>query len=549
MQREIESTTDNAATSPVARYQALMNGRRVAIPAELTRSEPVDWADAPLRQTIRPGLASVPAASDFDFRLWHQTAATLDAPRLAQLLLAAHGILRRRLDVHWDSSARQAASRNPIYARGASSGGGLYPTELYAVTNGMHGLPDGVYHYCEAHSTLVRIRMGHFAHMVTSALRPPSAICESYLILTLRFWKNVFKYHSFGYQLILQDAGASAATLSAACQELGLRGRFFQAFQEREIGELLGVAEDEEAPVLLMGVSSGASSASKHAAPQTEVVPLRTRPLERSARVSIPQLVLDLHKASGPQALVPMPSHDRPWEEQNASVDDASKSLFVGALGFPATLRNRESCWGRFRAQPAMEEADLMRVLRFAAETTGLRFRFNGRDAARVCLLALRVKNIPAGAYDYLESCQLRKTGDAPANPEELQKLYWMRNYNLSQAAAVIAIVGATRASFDAWGDRSIRILNIAAGAIAQRIYLASSSLALGCGVVFGFNVAAAGECFHLTEGEEDPLLMAFIGPRSSSATAYDFRVSGALSQREAAGSSTLGRSKIEQSE
>jgi SagB-type dehydrogenase family enzyme len=544
MLTEIESSTYIAATSPVAHYQALMNGRRIAIPAELTRSEPVDWADAPLRQTIRPGLASVPVASDFDSRLWRQTAAILDAPRLAQLLLAAHGILRRRLDVNWNSSASQAASRNPIYARGASSGGGLYPTELYAVTNGMPGLPDGVYNYCEAHSTLARVRMGHFAHTVSGALPLPSESCESYLILTLRFWKNVFKYHSFGYQLMLQDAGASAATLSVACRELGLRDRLFPAFHEREIGELLGVAEDEEAPVLLMGVSSGASSASKHAAPQTEVVPLRTRPLERSARVSIPQLVLELHRATRQQATEPESSLDLSSEESVSSCE----SVLDGVLDFPAILRNRESCWGRFRAQPAMEEAELMHVLRFATEGAGLRFSFNGRDAARVCVLAMRVKEIAVGAYDYcVNSGRLQKVGDAPATPSELQKLYWMQNYNLSQASVVIAIVGATRASFDAWGDHSIRILNFAAGAIAQRIYLGSSSLGLGCGVVFGFNVAATGEYFHLIEGEEAPLLMAFVGPRSPSAAAYDFRVSGALSERDVFGSSAPGWSKIEQ--
>jgi SagB-type dehydrogenase family enzyme len=544
MLKEIESTTAIAASTLVVQYQALMNSRREAIPSELSRPDQVNWADAPLRQTIRPGLASVPVASDFDPQLWQQSAAKLDAPRLAQILLAAHGILRRRLDVHWDASVRRAVSRNPIYARGASSGGGLYPTELYAVACGMHGLPDGVYHYCEAHSTLVRIRMGHFAHAVAGALHNPSTPYESYLILTLRFWKNVFKYHSFGYQLMLQDAGASGATLSVACKELGLRAGFFPAFHDRKIGELLGVTEVEEAPVLVMGVSSGASPSSHGDAQQTNVLPLQARRLERSARVSIPQQVLDLHRATEQQAsaLEPslaVPQKGRAWPGNS---QDAGESFPDGAPGFPAILRNRDSCWGRFRAHPPMEEQELMRALRFAAGDAELRFPLDGRDAARVCVLALRVNGIPAGAYDYHENDGwLQKIADAPASPEELQTLYWMQNYNLSQTAAVIAIVGATRAAFDAWGDRSIRILNLAAGAIAQRIYLVSSALSLGCGVVFGFNVAATGEWFRLAQGE-NPLLLAFLGHRSPSAAAYDFRVSGALGAQD-----TFSRSKIEQ--
>ena len=518
--------------SIVARYQQLMNGRRDAIHPELARSVPVNWDDAPLRQTVRPGLASVPLAADFDPDLWLRSPAVLDAARLAQVLLAAHGILRRKLDPNWDRSAAETATKSPLYARGTSSGGGLYPTELYVVASDMAGLPDGVYHYSEAHSALVRIRMGHFKSTVVEGLFSAPPRVESFLVLTLRFWKNAFKYHSFGYQLMLQDVGACAATIVTACSELGLKARTFHEFDDTKVGALLGVNEDEEAPALVVGLSSAKNKTepfnSIDIGPRTNVTELKAPSLERSTTVSIPQLILDLHQATKQSAPASEAlSHSR-IDSRVASVDTHSPAL---ESSLPSILRTRESCWGRFRTYPAMQLDPMIKALQFASAGGVLEPRHSETNVVRACILALRVDNLSPAAYEYSgTSGKLTKISDWAGTSESLQTLYWMPNYNLSQVAAVVAIAGATKAAFATWGDRSIRTINIAAGALAQRLYIGCSALSLGCGVVFGFNAAMAATLFHLPAEGEHPLLLAFIGPRSQSAAAYDFRVSGAIS-------------------
>lgn len=519
----------------VAQYQERMNNRRNAMHPELARSVPVNWADAPLRQTVRPGLASVPVAADFDSSLWGRSPFVLDVDTIAQALLAAHGLLRRKLDPNWDRAAREAATQNPLFARGASSGGGLYPTELYVVACGIAGLGDGVYHYAEAHSALVRIRMGHFQQEMVEALLGEPSNAESYVVISLRFWKNTFKYHSFGYQLMLQDAGSCAATIVAACRELGLRAELHHQFDDGRVGRLVGAAEEQEGPALVVGVSSanGARADPGYGKEElrTQVTELKAKSLERSTAANIPPLVLDLHKATRQAA----PVTDRSRGSSRPDRPNQPASPGHGAAFHDSSLirmlNTRESCWGRFRSYPAMQREALIQAVQFASSFDLPLPNPRGTSCVRACVLALRVDDLSRAAYQYHRtSNQLEKIGDWSGTAELLQTLYWMPNYNLDQVAAVIAIIGATKAASEAWGTRSIRTINMAAGALAQRLYLACAALSLGCGVVFGFNVAMTSDLFRLPEQEEHPLLLAFVGPRSPSAAAYDFRISGAMS-------------------
>lgn len=177
-----------------------------------------------------------------------------------------------------------------------------------------------------------------------------------------------------------------------------------------------------------------------------------------------------------------------------------------------------------------MPREALMKALQFASSLDIPLPHAAGASCVRACVLALRVDRLPPAAYQYNRtSNQLEKISDWSGTAELLQTLYWMPNYNLEQVAAVVAMIGATKAASEVWGARNIRAINIAAGALAQRLYLACSALSLGCGAVFGFNAAMASELFRLAEQEEHPLLLAFVGPRSPTASAYDFRVSGAI--------------------
>ena len=222
--------------------------------------------------------------------------------------------------------------------------------------------------------------------------------------------------------------------------------------------------------------------------------------------------------------------HDHKQTVGNQPPAAGSESPFL-ETSLPQILRARESCWGRFTTYPAMQQHTLMKAMQFASADVTLGSISAEASWIRTCVLALRVNDVRPAAYEYNEkSCKLNKISDWSGTPELLQSLYWMPNYNLNQVAAIIAIVGATAAALEAWGERSIRTINVAAGAFAQRLYLACAELLLGCGVVFGFNVAMASALFHMPESEH-PLLLAFVGPRTLSATAYDFRVSGTTSQ------------------
>lgn len=72
--------------------------------------------------------------------------------------------------------------------------------------------------------------------------------------------------------------------------------------------------------------------------------------------------------------------------------------------------------------------------------------------------------------------------------------------------------VARTYAVLDAVGDRGLRLVNAAVGAIAQAVYTAASAAGTGCGVALGFDCVSYAEEFGVAGRGEVPLLIMMIG-------------------------------------
>lgn len=95
---------------------------------------------------------------------------------------------------------------------------------------------------------------------------------------------------------------------------------------------------------------------------------------------------------------------------------------------------------------------------------------------------------------------------------EFLQRNYFLANYNLEQAGAVLVPTVRTTAVLDAVGDRGYRLVNATIGAVAQSLYTAASAVDLGCGVALGFDNISYIEELGLDGTGEAPLLIMMIG-------------------------------------
>lgn len=93
-----------------------------------------------------------------------------------------------------------------------------------------------------------------------------------------------------------------------------------------------------------------------------------------------------------------------------------------------------------------------------------------------------------------------------------LQRNYFLSNYNLEQAGAVLVPTVRTTAVLDTVGDRGYRLVGGTIGAVAQTFYTTAAALGLGAGVALGFDNIAYIEELGLTGTDEAPLLIMLLG-------------------------------------
>ncbi|MFJ6103169.1 nitroreductase family protein [Streptomyces sp. NPDC092359] len=177
-------------------------------------------------------------------------------------------------------------------------------------------------------------------------------------------------------------------------------------------------------------------------------------------------------------------------------------------------LRNRRSSFGRFDATVPVTPGQLSTVLAACAATS------LGGDAApegtprqvRLYAFVNHVGDIAPGAYVYdADAGELSLVVPGPQG-RFLQENYFLANYNLEQAGAVLVPTVRTAAVLDAVGDRGYRLAVGTAGAVAQTFYLAASALSLGAGVALGFDNVSFVERLDLAGTEEAPLLIMPLG-------------------------------------
>ncbi|MBD9735821.1 nitroreductase family protein, partial [Streptomyces sp. H28] len=182
--------------------------------------------------------------------------------------------------------------------------------------------------------------------------------------------------------------------------------------------------------------------------------------------------------------------------------------------GVRRALRERRSSFGRFDARRRIAPGELSAVLAACAQTRlagdtdpSGRFRL-----ARLYAFVNHVRDVEQGAYAYDPDRGELRLVEAGPQGSFLQRNYFLANYNLEQAGAVLVPTVRTTAVLDAVGDRGYRLAVGTAGAVAQSFYVAAAALGLGAGVALGFDNVSYAERLGLTEGDEAPLLIMALG-------------------------------------
>ncbi len=235
---------------------------------------------AEVRQT---GVAALSAISEI---VPPQTAAAPDLEAIAQLLYLSAGITRHR-----------KYPGGEIYFRAAACTGALYEVELYLVCGDLANLEAGVYHFAAAEFGLRRLRAGDYRSVVIDATanEPYVAHAPLTIVCTATYWRNAWKYQDRTYRHFGWDNGTLLANLLAVGTALGLPAKVVCGFVDDTVNRLLDVDPQREVAFSLVPLGYASALPGQ---PPANIVPLglETVPLSRH-EIDYP-LMREMHAAS-----------------------------------------------------------------------------------------------------------------------------------------------------------------------------------------------------------------------------------------------------------
>jgi SagB-type dehydrogenase family enzyme len=522
--------------------------RRAREPMEPIDFEP-DWADQPLRHKSYPGALRLPLPSgspSASVGLGDCLSATTPAgagftlESMAAMLRHSYGLLARRLRVNGnqDNDGRPWY-RGATYSRGTASGGGLYPCEVYWVSGPGGPVLPGVYHYSTPHHAMDRLLTGDVVDRVRAAV-PGYAQAErtdQFLLVSVKFWKNAFKYNSFCYHVVTMDTGCLLGTWQLWSRMEGAPVRPALWFDEPALGDLLGLDTSAESVLAVVPLPWRDRPLSVHTGGSTVGGAPRVgrAEYERSRTVIRFPRIEEVHAAT---LAAPLPRPEpRRLAEAEVRPPAASPTLALPptdqvALGTDLVdaLRRRRSSFGLFRARPALTATELATVLATAGPGSALRVDVRGDDGSpaltRLAVFVNHVEGVAEGAYDYQPDHHALRLIPGERNTPFLQHQYFLNNYNLEQAGAVLAVISRPRAAVEAIGDRAYRLVNAEVGAVAQTLYLVAAALGIGCGAALGFDNVALAERLGIAGTDEWPVLIIMLGRERGDQADIAYRLS-----------------------
>ncbi len=456
---------------------------------------------------------------------------TLDS--VATLLRLSSGLLDRRLRIGWNQDIDTRINyEDALWGRASASGGGMYPLETYWVTGGSGPLTPGVYHYSTAHHGLERLLTGDVTGRVREALGA-DPYTDQFLLVSVRFWKNSYKYNSFCYHVVTQDAGAMLGSWELVARGLGRRLHRALWFADEPLNAMLGLRTLDESVLAVVPLPwDGGGAPAPASAGSGGSGGVGDRPFfERSREILRFEQVERVHLATLLDEAPPRPVATAESPVVPVDVPDGTyvplPPASAGEEELGQVMRRRRSSFGSFTAQPPLSLAELGTVLAGASSARRYSADVKSADAPLTGLyvLANRVGGLASGTYAYEAGAHRLRTIEERELGEFLQRSYYLTNYNLDQVAAVVAISANLDSGLSLYGSRGYRVLNTEVGAVAQTAYVAACAAGVGCGAVLGFDNIAVDESVGLDRTDERTFLFLLLGHERTDPADFDYRL------------------------
>ena len=373
------------------------------------------------------------------------------------------------------SASKRVPSTGSTYAlRVNPSSGNLHPTEFHFCTRGLVNWTDGLYHYRPSSHMTEQRAIGDFGGKLVDWPDP------LIFVLTSILWREAWKYQNRAYRYCLHDIGHAWQSLILAARSLGCESFAFGNFSDDRVAESCLLSQDEW-PMLIVGLH-GPSIPVRMLDP-TGTILFGGRSNQLSEQQVTYPLIEKIHAAT------------KVSMEFAISACGQPKDCGRGDISLPPRLSTNRNFGDVARARRSAldfrggsESISLSQLATLLSSTKGPLFAdFATARFVRLYLYIHRVEGLAPGVYRYWpEHAELErfKEGDQRSVAAALSL-----GQNLAgNACLAFSMIGDFENAARSYGDRGYRYVHFEAGAIGQRMYLASEALGLratGIGAFF----------------------------------------------------------------
>jgi SagB-type dehydrogenase family enzyme len=446
----------------------------------------LDWANRPQPFKIYPKIAPFPLPRDVPqtgVAALSAISEPVPSPRadsvphlqdLARILYFSAGITRQR-----------TSPGGELYFRAAACTGALYEIELYVVAGDLPGIDAGVYHFNPADVSLGLLRRGDFRGSLAQAtgMEPAVARAPTTIICTGTYWRNAWKYQARTYRHFGWDNGTLLANMLAVSAALGLPAEIVLGFVDAQVNRLLDLDTRREVSLCLVpiGRTSESSLPAEKEAPALglETIPLSEREVEYPA-------MLEMHDASSLESEEEVAR----WREKQpvfTSSAPAGEELLLPRLPEEELPKDtieqvilRRGSTRAFDRTASIALDQLSTILDCA--TRGLPADFlepPGVQLNDLYLIVHAVQGLKPGAYFFRReqnTVELLKEGEFRAEAHHLG----LEQELPADACVNIFFLADLKRILERYGNRGYRAVQLEAGTIGGRMYLAAYAQRLG---------------------------------------------------------------------
>ncbi len=366
-----------------------------------------------------------------------------------------------------------------FYFRAAACTGALYEIELYVVTGKISGLDAGVYHFNPADVSLGLLRKGDFRGILaqTTAMEPAVSSAPLTIICTGTFWRNAWKYQARTYRHFGWDNGTLLANMLAVSAASGLPAEIILGFTDSDVNRLLDLNIRQEVALCLVPIGHRVES-SLPPPIDTPALDLKTIPYSRH-EVEYPAM-LEMHDKSSLESREEVAE----WRgKQTVAASSAPESEEVHLQGLQEEEQSKDTIEQvilRRGSTRAFDKTAFIALAEFStileSATRGLPADFlqpPGTQLNDLYLIVHSVQGLKPGGYFFhrhRNTLELLKEGEFRSDAHHLGL-----GQDLPADACVdIFFLANLERILEQYGNRGYRAVQLEAGAIGGRIYLAT---------------------------------------------------------------------------